>query len=251
MVATTYSTKRVLQIAHKAKDNAKTPLELKVEQVINLIKVRVRERSIEEAAESVRLHVLDLRQSMIEFFAQNDVKTTQYSEGLNSYKAGESKLDQYKTLKEEVDEVLTAQDKIFMAIAEKFGFEQFGQAVDESQNELASLQNSNPESLQRWIEKSIDVEFSLITADLIIDGELTLPKSKIKQLITFMDRAISSYGGFSILFKLWEPTYEEIDDSRLTMNMHIMAGVYSSKYNTGVKIRMTIEEMKAYLLSEV
>lgn len=228
MVAQADLSRTILRIAHVAKP--KTPLELKVELVINLIKVRIKEMSVEEAAESMRLHVLDLRKSIIDYLSQNELTSIQYSEGLSKYVANESS-GEYSLLKESVNEVLAAQDKIFVAIADNIGFEQFGQ--DTSTHTIELLNNYPVEAIQRWIDSSADLEFSLIVADLLMDGELSIGKTKTKHLIKFMDRTLCRYGGFTIFFKLWETDYEQ-DQSRLTTNMRILASKYSFDYNVNL-----------------
>jgi hypothetical protein len=251
MLAQADFSKTVLQIAHVAKP--KTPLELKVDGVVNLVKVRVKELGIQEAAESLRLHVLDLRQSMFAFFAQNDLHSNQYLTNLSEYRTETIGGKYLNSLQEELAEVLEVHHHIFEAIAEKTGLKEFGQvskAFPPSIEDLFLIPDVTPEVIQHWIEKSVDFEFSLILANLLMEGDLVLNRSKVKQVITFMDQTVSSYGGFIIFLKLWEPSYEEIDHSRLMMNMHIMAGVYSSKYRIKPGNKMTIEEMKAYLLTE-
>ncbi|WP_421798504.1 hypothetical protein [Haliscomenobacter sp.] len=228
MLAQADFSKTVLRIAHVAKP--KTPLELKVELVINLIKVRIKEMSIKDAAESLRLHVVDLRQSIMYFFDEEEVTAKQYSEGLNTY-VDKAPLVRHKALKESTNEVLIAHEKIFMAISKKIESEIVVQNMGNSAFEL--LNNYPQDAIQRWINSSIDIEFSLIAADLLMDGELSLSRFKITELIKFMEQNICIYGAFTIFFKLWETDYEK-DQSRLTNNMRILASKYSFDYGKDI-----------------
>jgi hypothetical protein len=249
MLAQADFSKTVLRIAHVAKP--KTPLELKVDAVINLVKVRAKELSIEEAAESLRLHVLDLRQSLFEFFAQNDLQSNQYLNNLSDYQAETIEGKHLQALREEVTEVLEVHHTIFASIAQKTGMKGFGQVSKEfpsNMEDLFLIKGISPEAIQRLLEKSIDFEFSIIVSNLLLQGDLVLNWSKVKQLITFMDRSISSYGGFLILFKLWEPTHSLEDSPRLIMNMRMLSSNYQFKYMPQTLKKMSIEEVKQLIL---
>lgn len=221
-------------LSHAPQNRVKTKLDRKIDNLIDLIKLRIGQMDVADAAASVRDEVLDLRIQLFLNFA--DASTNDYAVAMNEYTAENIQMGQYSALAEEVAEVLMAHEKIFVSIIETMGIEKFSELIAFDQDKLEDklpVLNYPIEAVKAWIEKSQDLEFALIAAQLVLSGELPLRKGKVKELITFMDRAISSYGGYSIFLKIWEPD-REVDQSRLTTNMKILASKYSFDYNLNI-----------------
>lgn len=233
MLAQSNFSQAVLQIAHKASDKPEAPLEKQVEHVLDLIKEKLPILAIEQTAHDVRKQVLALRKSFIDLFAQNEVSAQQHSNEVQAYVTETKKTKSNSVLANEVAEVLSAKDKILASITENAGFDQFGHLPLAALQEFKLPKFSN-EAIRIWVEKSIDLEFSLIAADLALSGDLKLKKDKITELITFMDETISSYGAHTMLLGLW--TRNEDDRSRLSWNMEILSRVLKLDYNRGYRL---------------
>ena len=233
MLAQPNFSQAVLQIAHKADDKPEAPLEKQVEQVLDLIKEKLPIFTIEQTAQGVRKQVLALRKNFIDLFAQNEVSAQQYSDEVQTY-VSETKITRSNSvLAKEVVEVLSAKDKILASIAEKAGFDQFGHLPLAALQEFKLPKFSN-EAIRIWVEKSIDLEFSLITADLVLNGDFKMKRDKINELITFMDETISSYGAHTMILGLW--TRDENDRSRLSWNMELLSRILKLDYNRGYRL---------------
>ena len=226
MLAQLNFSQTILQIAHKAKDRPMVAIEQSVERVVVLIKESLLLYSIEDAARNARGEILALREKLIDFLSKNEFKKA--TEGdqatINRLHAKLAKV---------VAEVLSMNDKIFASIAEKAGFDQYGHLPLSALQEYDLPKFSNV-AIRVWIEKSIDFEFSLIVAALVINGELKMKREKVTELITFMDETICSYGAHTILFGLW-PGPEE-DRSRLAWNMELLSRTLEIDYNRGYRL---------------
>lgn len=229
MLAQPNFSQTILQIAHKAKDRPKVAIEQSIEQVIALIKENLHLYSIEDAAKNTRSEILALREKLIEFLAKNEFKKA--TEGDQVTQNTVNRL--HTKLTKALEEALSVNDKIFASIAEKAGFDQFGHMPLSALQEYDLPKFSNV-AIRVWIEKSIDFEFALIVAALVISGELKMKRDKINELIYFMDETICSYGAHTILFGLWSRPEE--DRSRLYWNMEILSRILKLDYNRGYRL---------------
>lgn len=213
---------------------SKTRLDRKVDNLIDLIKLRIGSFSMDHLADSLREQVMDLRVFIVKNF--EEISTLEYASGLNEY-ITDNIHSTYSELAETAAEVLLAQEKIFGAVEYTMGGETFGQIInydlDEIKNRFPTF-NRPFAAIRKWVDKSLDIELALLISQMVLNNEIQLKKGKLKELTSFMINTISSCGGHAIYLGIWEPDVN--DDSRITRNMEMLASIYGVDYSRGYRI---------------
>ncbi len=76
------------------------------------------------------------------------------------------------------------------------------------------------QSLKKWIDSSLDLEFGVIVADLILRKHIDFSQERIESLIQFLKTSLTKYGAYSMFTDFWQP--DEADDSPLVNRMKIL-----------------------------
>lgn len=220
-------------------------LEQKVDNLVDLITIRIKNKSVEEVANSLLEQVLELRFDFIEWLGDNDKDWAFYQKAINEQIAVNLYLSPYSNLAEAISKVLLACGKINAPIFE---------ALPNSPSELienittnkptydsfkffASHPSPKIRCLKNWVDASLQLEIGLILADLILTGQVKLSEKRIEsELIEFLYRIVTRFGAYSIFTGFWTP--EEDDTSNMTNRMRILNGVIELDNNIYHRISM-------------
>jgi len=235
---------RFIVLANIEKDVlSKSSIEQDIENLIDLIKIRISNKSIENVSESLLNQVFDLRFEVLEWLANENKSVSNYFEKVNEIIADNLQLGNYSDLADTISEVLLTYEKIAAPIAnmiEGDTFEELLKNIQESKPnyEMLNLISLHPSPqvkyLKNWIDSSLHLEIGLILSDLILTQQVKFPKKRIKaELIKFLLDTITRYGAYSIFTGFWEP--EEDDVSVLVNKMKILSGTIELDNNIHYK----------------
>ena len=154
---------------------------------------------------------------------------------------------QLKGLGQVVADCLEVYFKIFSRLSDIVSTNM--ETADISSSELPSLNGlKNLLALQpsiekghyiKWIEASLNFDYSLIVADLVFENVLQLPHAEIVSLEFFIKKSITDFGAFSTLTNFWHP---EVDDEiQLIRNIKIKAAAL--EVENGKSIFFSKEEL--------
>ncbi len=98
--------------------------------------------------------------------------------------------------------------------------------------------------ISKFLEASINFDYSLIVADLIINGKIRRTESEIEDLKKLMKNSITEYGAImASYFKFWVPNSE--DEEQLIRNIKIE--IAKMELEQGKGIRVSQNELKDFI----
>ncbi len=209
---------------------SQTSIEHSIENLVDLITLRVQKKSIEEVANGLLDKVFDLRFEVLEWLADKDKNTTDYFESLNSHISVNLQLAPYSDLANTISSVLMAYEQIVSPIFAAFppSFREIFEGLQKSKPHYDSLQflsiHPSPQTryVKKWIDASLQLETGIILADLILTQQIPFPKKRIKnELIGFLLDTLTRFGAYSIFTNFWKPAEDDL--SNLTNQMQILA----------------------------
>ncbi len=205
-------------------------IEQDVADLVDLIIIRSKDRSIEEVANSLLENMFDLRFDLIEWLAENDKDLNLYFEAINNHISVNLQLAPFSDLAKTISVVLSAYEKIVSPIFEIMpnSFENILKGFQKSRPEYETFKlfslHPSPQirCIKDWIDSSLQLDVAVILADLILTNQIHFPKRRIKsELIEFLYNTITRFGAYSIFTGFWKPSAE--DTSNLTNNMKILS----------------------------
>jgi len=231
MLAISKSIGQFVALANLEKDMfSQKSLKQDVEDLIDLITIRIKDKSANEVADSLLENVFNLRFELFDWLAKNDKDLNFYVNSLTEHLSDNLQLAPYSHLADTVSTVLSAYEIIVSPIFESIS-DSFHDSIRQMQkhrpdysgfNFLSLHPSPQVKYLKNWIDSSLQFEVGIILADLIMTNQLDLPKKRIKiELIGFLYDTITRFGAYSIFTGFWSP--EDKDVSNLTNRMKILA----------------------------
>ncbi|MFK8104945.1 MAG: hypothetical protein AB8G15_20670 [Saprospiraceae bacterium] len=205
-------------------------IEKNIADIVDLITIRIKDKSLDEVSESLLENIFDFRFDLIEWLIDNDKDFNSYVESTDKYIAVNLQLAPFSNLAETISKTLLAYQKIISPISDSMS-NSFEDIYEDIQNntpdyDFFKLLSHHPSPqikyLKKWIDASLKLDIGLILADLILTNQVQLPKKRIKsELIDFLDSSITKFGAYSIFTGFWIPKIE--DASNLTNRMKILS----------------------------
>lgn len=205
-------------------------IEKDVSDIVDLITIRIKDKSLEEVSESLLENIFDLRFDLIEWLGNNDKDFNFYIESIDKHIAVNLQLAPFSNLAEAISKTLLAHQKIVSPIFDSMSntFEDIYEEIQNNKPEYDSFKmfslHPSPQVkyLKEWIDSSLKLDVGLILADLVLTNQIQLPKKRIKsELIDFLYGSITKFGAYSIFTGFWNPDSE--DNSNLTNRMKILS----------------------------
>lgn len=217
---------QIVQLSNRPPSVPKTKLNQKIDNLLDLIKLRIASFSMNDLADSLRDQITDLRSFINKHFAET---STTEATPEPSIQITEAMVRDYVELVQTIAEVVEAYAKVVRSL-KNIGEEYYNEMV-----EFDSSKNPDSNAASRKLmDKLTDLELSLLISRLVLRQVIHPKKSKLKELMSFMINAVSSFGGHAIYLKFWKP--EEDDDSRMTQNMEMLASIYGVEYGRGYRL---------------
>lgn len=231
MLATREPLGRFIVQAHSEKGLISKPIVMQeIDDLIDLIKIRIQNKSISKIAETFHEKIFELRFDIIEWFADQNKSVSEYLLRINQEIANKLQISPYSDLAASVVLTWEGYEKVFSSITEKLNIDNFEQYCEELSKskptyETIKLHAYHPspqiQYYKKWIDASLDIDFALILSDLILTDKIKLSEDKIIELIQFLKDTTIRYGAYSIFTGAWEP---DIDDtSNLTNRIKVLA----------------------------
>lgn len=231
MIAINESIGRFVALANLEKDIfSQKSIEQDVEDLVDLITIRIKDKSVDEVANGLLENIFDLRFELIEWLADNDKDLNFYLEFLSKHISVNLQLAPYSNLAETISSVLLSYEKIVSPIFESLpnSFEDIFDEIQKNKPEYNTFKifslHPSPQIryLKNWIDSSLQLEVGIILADLILTNQVSISKKRIKsELIEFLYSTITRFGAYSIFTGFWSPDTEDI--STLTNRMKILS----------------------------
>jgi len=225
---------------------SKAPMERDIDDLIDLIKIRLSDKTIVELADSVLETVFELRLKVVEWFAKNGGDINHYFEEINHLIAKNLNLANYSKLADTVANLLIVHEKIIAPIIEKSTLNGFGDISEIIESDKPSYNTiklmsllPSPQAiyLKRWIDASLHLDVALIIADLILIGQIKLSKKRIKdEIIPFLTNTITKYGAYAMFLGLWQAPQD--DENPFINKMSILSATIeldNNKYHKTTK----------------
>jgi hypothetical protein len=205
-------------------------IEQDVANLVDLITIRSKEKSVEEVANSLLENIFDLRFDLVEWLANNDKNLNFYFEAIHKHISVNLQLAPFSNLAETISTVLLTYENIVSPIFDNLpnSFEEILEDVQKNKPEYDTFKmfSLHPapqvKYLKKWIDSSLKLEVGIILADLILTNQIQFPKRRIKtELIEFLFSTITKFGAYSIFTGFWIPDSDDI--SNLTNRMKILS----------------------------
>ncbi len=205
-------------------------IEHDISNLVDLISIRSKDKSIEVVANSLLENIFNLRFELIEWLANREKDQNDYFTAINNYISVNLQLSPYSNLAETISTVLLAYENIvaptFKNIPNTFNEIRENIRKNRPEYDTFKLLSLHPSPqikyLKKWIDASLQLEVGIILSDLILTNQTQFPKKRIKsELITFLCDSITKFGAYSIFTGFWKPASDDISD--LTNRMKILS----------------------------
>ena len=209
---------------------ATTAIRQDVANLVDLIKVRVKDRSVQEVADSLQEEVFELRVELIKWLVSSNSNINDYLENLNNHISVNLQVAPYSDLSEAVSVVLMAYEDILrpaMQSLEQSTVRELSGIINgpleyDTFKVLALHPSPQIKYLKDWVDASLQLDTGVIVAHLVLTDQIGISKKRIKsELIDFLYRSITRFGAYSIFTRFWSPN--AADSSNLTNSMKIQA----------------------------
>ncbi|HKK79389.1 MAG: hypothetical protein GVY26_08925 [Bacteroidetes bacterium] len=207
-----------------------TAIRQDVANLVDLIKVRIKDRSVQEVADTLREEVFELRIELIKWLANSNSNINDYLETLNNHISVNLQMAPYSNLAEAVSVVLMGYENIVRPAVQSLEpstLRELNGVVNgpleyDTFKVLALHPSPQVSYLKSWVDASLHLEIGVIVAHLVLTDQIGISKKRIKsELIDFLYRSITRFGAYSIFTRFWSPDAE--DHSNLTNSMKIQA----------------------------
>lgn len=231
MIAINESIGRLVALANLEKNIfSQKSIEQDIEDLVDLISIRIKEKSVDEVANGLLENIFDLRFEVLNWLASNDKDLNFYHDSLSKHISVNLQLAPYSDLAETMSSILLSYEKIVSPIFESLSnsFEDILDEIKRKKPEYNTYKmfslHPSPQIryLKNWIDSSLQLEVGIILADLVLTNQIRLPKERIKiELLEFLYNTIIRFGAYSIFTGFWSPDAEDITD--LTNRMKILS----------------------------
>lgn len=201
-----------------------------IANLVDLITIRSKEKTIEEVANSLLENIFDLRFDLVKWLADNDKDLNSYFEALNKHISVNLQLASFSDLADTISRVLLAYEKIVSPMFENLpnSFEEIAEDIQKKKPEYDSFKmlSLHPapqiKYLKNWMDATLQLEVGIILADLILTNQIQFSEKRIKtELIDFLFSTITKFGAYSIFTGFWAPDSKDV--SNLTNRMKILS----------------------------
>ena len=231
MIAINEPIGRFVALANIEKDIfSQKSIEQDVANLVDLITIRIKDKSIDDVANNLLENIFDLRFDLMEWLSNNDKDLNFYLKNLSKHISVNLQLAPYSNLAETISSVLLAYETIVSPIFESLqnSFEVILRDIQKNRPEYDTFKifslHPSPQVryLKNWIDSSLQLEVGIILADLILTDQIHISKKRIKsELIEFLYSKITKFGAYSIFTGFWTPDPDDI--SNLTNRMKILS----------------------------
>lgn len=226
---------KLLVTAHNHKGLVKVhAIEHQIDDLIDIISFRLQSKSFDVVAESIYEKLFDLRFEIIQwYYLKNENKDffNALQIKVNQEIASKLQLSPYSELAANVASILDVYSQIISPIIDKAdltkfkGYILYGNEDNKPVYHAFSMFQLHPSPIMRylkkWIDASLNLEFGLLTAELVLTNAIEMSNDKIDDLIEFLNRSIIHYGAYSIFTDFWRPSDD--NNSTLINKMEILA----------------------------
>ena len=212
---------------NQQRDKSQFTVNQKVDDLIDLIKVRIADRTIEEISAEFREKIFALKFGVMKSVAAHESGISAYISSINQKIGRDMQSVPHRNLAAAIS--LFLDEKIFAGSKGKFNMDNLGLILKNANDNaphysmlewLALHPAPKIQSLKKWVDSSLDLEFGLIVADLILSKHIDFPQNRIDSLIQFLKTSTTKYGAYSMFTDFWQP--DETDDSPLVNRMKIL-----------------------------
>lgn len=205
-------------------------LKEKVENLVDLVKIKTQTRGVSHAVESIQNDLFDIRIELIRYLVAHPDLLKQYEKKLLEevaralYQEGEN-----KELGKTVADVLEVYLKVFAHVAglvskdlanEEINVIDFPSLI--GLKSLLALQPSKDlENYIRWIEASLKLDYALIVSDLVFYRNYRLSQDVLTELGKLLKESVTDFGAYLVLTNFWRP--DEEDEAPLIRNIKILS----------------------------
>jgi len=200
-------------------------LETQMQNLIDLIKIRIKDNPIESVAPGLLVNVLEVRNEFIQWIYTNS-SFDDYLIKMNQVVALEVQKSPFSLLDKKKSEYLLLFSEITTNLLNNIDHE-ITDNIDVSLdyntiNKLKSFPSPDLKYLSELINASLEFDFALILSDLVMDKKVSLSKTRIKEeLIPFLRAGVVKFAANSVQLGLWMP--DEDDYSSLINRVMIVA----------------------------
>lgn len=213
------------------------------EEVIDLLKMRIQNKSISEVSAGMLKRVFDFRLNLTAWLAEEEISLEKYFYDINEDIKSNPPISVFPELKKTVLEVLAIYQNIISLAYKKGATDTFtmvpkGVSVDSrvTYESIYFLTASHPSPqiryLKQWTDESLKFDIGLIISYLILTGKINLDNKRIEEELTpFLKGTIDRFGAYCFFTGFWNP--DENDHTASTNRMKVIADVIKRK--NGIK----------------
>lgn len=222
---------RFIALANLNKDLiSQNSIEQDVENLVDLIKIRINDKSIDNVANGLLSKIFDLRFDLIKWLANNDKSLSGYLDTVNNHISINLQLAPYSDLAKAISTVLLSYEQIISPILESLpdSLEEILEGTQKNKPEYDTFKlfalhpSPRMKYLKNWLDASLQLDVGIILADLILTEQIKFSKRRIKsELIHFLLDTITRFGAYSIFTGFWVPNKNDL--SNQTNKMKIFA----------------------------
>ncbi len=243
-----YSIGKFVIFANRQKVILQDDLGLCVENLVDLITIKIKHDPIELVAQKLLPEIFDLRIKLLKWIGENEKILQNFITTINGEIAKNIQFAPYSDLSAAMAEYLTIVEKIntpiFHTISNKKVKEEIISNINYDVFKIALSLASMPSTIihynQKIMETSLQWEFAWILSNLVLTNQINLEKNRIeRELIPFLKKTITRYGAYAILLNIWQPSDF---DSPLVNRIEILAA--SIRMDNKIYNRTSLEELK-------
>jgi len=190
------------------------PLQNDIEDLLDLIRIRINNSNIEELSKRLYPKIFSLRFKVYESIIERNIEVETYLKKTINITSKRQVINEHLSLKNEVENVIISHHDIVSAILLNSEKERFGKKKYTSENTpkyeqleyLSVLPSPQYNYLKKLIDTSLKIDVALIISEMILSGKLEYEKEKIEsELIPFLRENIVKYGAYSMFIGIWKP----------------------------------------------
>ena len=226
-----------------------TSLETKMENLIDLIKIRIKDNSIDSVAAGLLVNVFDVRNEFVHWINTN-ASVESYLAKMNEVVSQEVQKASFSLLDNKKAQYLLLFNDIINNIVNNVDYEKRGN-IDvpldyDTVNQLKYFPSPQLKYFSELMNASLEFDFALILSGLVMDQKVSLSKTRIKEeLIPFLRSGLVKFAANATHLGLWEP--DKDDYSPLINRIKIYVSMIES--DNGKSTVMTKDELVEFINS--
>lgn len=239
--------------AHRQKEHsfeAGSPLDQEIDDLVDVIKVRLREMTVEEVFQTLPDKIFHLRFMVLERLAKDQKEASAYFEKINNEIARTLQLRTFSELAQIRVLILEFQNKMLGPVFEKHGFTSFGEALPaieklrpnyEYVRKLENHPSPYLRAYHKWVNSSLQVEFGMILSDLLLTNQIKFSSDRLnKELTFFLREALIAQGAYAMFLEFWQPDESDfkLDTpmGNIINQMTIFHAALQTKHQVSIKL---------------